>query len=273
MRRWPILFALLAWAGAAQALELDGRFMQGGLVTGRVPPGSRVQLDGEAVALAPDGAFVIGFGRDAGPAAHLEVTAPDGQVEVRELAIAAQAYDIQRIDGLPERQVTPAPEDAARIQADNEKIRLVRARVTPHADFLSGFIWPVTGPVSGVFGSQRILNGVPKAPHNGVDVAAPVGAPVVAPAPGRVALVVEDMFYTGKTVMLDHGLGLTSVYAHLNSIAVREGDALEQGDLLGAVGQTGRVTGAHLHWGLTWKGVHLDPRLAAGDMPQEQAQN
>ena len=268
---WVLIFVTLALP--AQALELSGQFVQGGLVMGQAASGSSVTLDGLGVDVASDGAFVFGFGRDAALKAQLVVTGPDGGREVRDLVVARQTYDVQRIDGLPERKVTPAPEDVMRIKEDNAKIGAVRARLSPKTDFLSGFVWPVIGPISGVFGSQRILNGEPKNPHNGVDVAAPVGAPIVAPAAGVVALVHDDMFYTGKTIMIDHGLGLTSVYAHLDSIAVTDGQRLEQGALIGAVGATGRVTGAHLHWGLTWKGTHLDPKLAAGQMPAEQAGN
>lgn len=264
---WVLIFVTLALP--AQALELTGQFVQGGLVVGQAEPGSTVTLDGAAVDVASDGAFVFGFGRDAALKAQLVVTGPDGGREVRDLVVARQTYDVQRIDGLPERKVTPAPEDLKRIKDDNAKIGAVRARLSPKADFLSGFVWPVIGPISGVFGSQRILNGEPKNPHNGVDVAAPAGALIVAPAAGVVVLVHDDMFYTGKTVMIDHGLGLTSVYAHMNSIAVADGQAVAQGAPLGTVGASGRVTGAHLHWGLTWKGTHLDPKLAAGSMPAE----
>ncbi|MBF0249531.1 MAG: M23 family metallopeptidase [Alphaproteobacteria bacterium] len=257
---------MMVLAMPAQALELSGVFMQGGLVIGHAGPGARVSLDGEAVAVAADGAFVIGFGRDAKDKAVLTVTETDGRTESRTLDIAKQDYDIQRIDGLPARKVTPRPEDVARIKADNAKIGTVRATMTAEPRFVTGFAWPVKGPLSGVFGSQRILNGTPKNPHNGVDVAAPEGTPIRAPAAGVVALVHDDMFYTGKTMMIDHGLGLTSVYAHMASISVIEGQVVEQGQTIGAVGQTGRATGAHLHWGMTWKSTHLDPRLAAGEM-------
>lgn len=269
------LWLVIAFCAAfpAHALDLSGQFVQGGLVVGQAEPGSMVTLDGSGVDVASGGAFVFGFGRDANPKAQLVVTGPDGGREVRDLTVAAQTYDIQHIDGLPERKVTPAPEDLKRIKDDNAKIAAVRALSTSQTHFLSGFVWPVTGPISGVFGSQRILNGEPKNPHNGVDVAAPVGTPIVAPAAGVVVLVHDDMFYTGKTVMIDHGLGLTSVYAHMNSIAVADGQAVAQGAPLGTVGASGRVTGAHLHWGLTWKGTHLDPKLAAGLMPAEQAGN
>lgn len=250
----------------AQALELTGAFKQGGLVIGRAEPGATVSLDGEEVRVAANGAFVIGFARDAKSSVVLDVTVA-GRTERRELSIAKQDYKIQRIDGLPSRKVTPNPADVARIKADNEKIWGVRGSMSADTRFLSGFVWPVEGPISGVFGSQRILNGKPRSPHNGIDVAAPRGATIAAPADGVVALVHQDMFYTGKTLMIDHGLGLTTVYAHMDSIAVVEGQVLGQGDVLGTVGKTGRATGPHLHWGMTWKGVHLDPMLATGPMP------
>lgn len=264
MRLLVALVMLLAVP--AQALELDGSFTQGGLVIGQTDPGAQINLDGEAVDVAANGAFVIGFARDAKPSASLSVTKPDGTVETQKLTIAKQDYKIQRIDGLPSRKVTPNPDDVKRIKADNAKIWDVRATMSPDTRFLSGFTWPVTGPISGVFGSQRILNGKPKSPHNGVDVAAPRGSTIHAPADGVVALVHSDMFYTGKTLMIDHGLGLTTVYAHMDAIFVIEGQVVRQGDPVGKVGKTGRATGPHLHWGMTWKGTHLDPALAAGPM-------
>ena len=264
MRIWIALMALFTLP--AQAFELSGAFKQGGLVIGKTAPGARVMLDGETVDIAANGAFVIGFGRDAKANAVLKVIEPGGKIEERALTIAKQDYKIQRIDGLPARKVTPKPQDVARIKADNTKIWGVRGSLSAEARFVSGFQWPVMGPISGVFGSQRILNGKPKSPHNGVDVAAPKGSIIVAPADGVVALVHSDMFYTGKTVMIDHGLGLTTVYAHMDDISVVEGQVLAQGDAIGAVGKTGRVTGPHLHWGMTWKSVHLDPMLATGPM-------
>lgn len=270
MRILIVLMALFAMPAHAQsrALELSGALKQGGLVIGQTVPGARVTLDEQVVDIAADGAFVIGFGRDAKAHAVLKVMGPDGKVDERALTIAKQDYKIQRIDGLPARKVTPKPQDVARIKADNTKIWGVRGSLSNEARFVSGFQWPVKGPISGVFGSQRILNGKPKSPHNGVDVAAPTGSIIVAPADGVVALVHSDMFYTGKTVMIDHGLGLTTVYAHMSDISVVEGQVLAQGDAIGAVGKTGRVTGPHLHWGMTWKSVHLDPMLATGPMPK-----
>ncbi|MEG3619013.1 M23 family metallopeptidase [Magnetovibrio sp. PR-2] len=262
------LFALLVFVALpVQAFELDGNFSQGGVVFGTAEPGAEVKLNGKAVTVAENGAFVIGFARDAKPQATLTVT-EKGQTTTQSLSIAKVTYKIQRIDGLPTRKVTPNPKDVARIKKDNAGIWGVRGSMSAEPRFLSGFIWPVKGPISGVFGSQRILNGKPKSPHNGVDVAAPRGMAIVAPADGVVALVHQDMFYTGKTVMIDHGLGLTTVYAHMDDVAVIEGQVLSQGDTLGTVGKTGRTTGPHLHWGMTWKSTHVDPSLVTGPMAQ-----
>ena len=246
--------------------SLEGNQTQGGLVFGMTEPGSRVVLDGEALGLSGDGRFLIGFGRDAAKEATLSITGPDGKTDTRILKVVARTYKVQRIDGLPSRKVTPKPQDAARIRADNAGIGRVRALDTHQAYFSSGFMWPVTGPLSGVFGSQRILNGKPKNPHNGTDIAVPEGIIIKAPADGVVALVHDDMFYTGKTLMLDHGFGLTSVYAHMSALLVNEGDLVKKGTPIGKVGKTGRVSGAHLHWGVTLNRTHLDPALIAGDM-------
>ncbi|HEY9163740.1 MAG TPA: M23 family metallopeptidase [Magnetovibrio sp.] len=272
MKIW-LIAAMMVCAVPAWALELSGQFMQGGLVIGQAEPGAKVTLDGETVDVGANGAFVFGFGRDAKAQATLVVSEANGERETRTLSVAPQSYDVQRIDGLPTRKVTPSAEDVARIKADNAEIWAVRETLTPDTRFLSGFTWPVLGPISGVFGSQRILNGNPRSPHNGVDVAAPSGSLIVAPADGVVVLAHPDMFYTGKTVMIDHGLGLSSVYAHMDSIQVVVGQVVQQGAAIGTVGQSGRATGPHLHWGLTWKGVHLDPKLAAGPMPKVSAEN
>lgn len=262
-----VIFAslLVSFSATAKTL-LEGNFTQGGLVFGNTDAGNTVTLDGNPLGLTADGRFLIGFGRDARKKAELVITSPDGNIDRRTLDIAPRTYKVQRIDGLPSRKVTPNPEDIARIKADNAGIGRVRALDTREAFFASGFIWPVTGPISGVFGSQRILNGTPKNPHNGTDIAASEGTLIVAPADGMVVLVHDDMFYTGKTMMLDHGLGLTSVYAHMSAMLVKQGALVKKGDAIGKIGKTGRVTGAHLHWGVTLNHTHLDPALLVGEM-------
>lgn len=245
----------------ASALELSGPVTQGGLIVGRVEPGARVALDDRLIRVAPDGRFLIGFGRDHGPRARLIVIAPDGRATHRTLAVAKRRYDIQRIEGLPAKLVTPDPDTLRRIEDDRAQIRAARAIETPEFLFGLRFAWPAAGPISGVFGSQRILNGEPRSPHLGLDIAAPEGAPVHAAAAGRVALANEDMVLTGKTLLLDHGHGLTTSYIHLSEILVRAGDSVVQGALIGRVGKTGRTTGAHLHWGVNLFDVALDPAL------------
>ncbi len=268
MRRLLAALLLLAAPAQAQEVRFENRIAQGALVVASTAPGSRVSLDGQPVRVAPDGKFVLGFAREA-KTARLDVTAPDGKSRSIELKVEARRFDIQRIDGLPEAQVTPDPAALARIAAENEKIVAARHRDTPEPLFESGFRWPVTGPISGVYGSQRILNGNPRAPHLGVDVARPAGTPVAAAADGIVSLAENDLFFTGGTLMIDHGHGVSSVYAHLSRLDAAVGTRVKAGDIVGAVGATGRVTGPHLHWGLVWFDVRLDPQLVVPPMPEE----
>jgi hypothetical protein len=272
-RRFAWRFALIALMFAATSaradtLELAGAFEQGGLVHGATVPGTKISLDDREVPVAPDGRFVIGFGRDAPTEARLVLHRPDGTIEERRLAIARRDYDIQRIDGLPQETVTPDPQLLQRIKSEAERISALRAVPGSDPDFALPLIWPALGPISGVYGSQRILNGEPRAPHMGVDVAAPPGTPVAAAAGGVVRLA-DDFFLTGNTILIDHGYGLTTSYAHLSRIDVAVGQHVRQGERIGAIGATGRVTGPHLHWGLEWLGVRLDPQLAVGPMPTQ----
>jgi murein DD-endopeptidase MepM/ murein hydrolase activator NlpD len=163
--------------------------------------------------------------------------------------------------------VEPSEEDLARIKADAEAIAKARARDSAEPLWDTEWRWPVVGRISGVFGSQRILNGQPRRPHYGVDVAMPTGTPVVAPADGVVSLAHGDMYFTGGTVILDHGHGVGSLYAHLSAVDVAEGTRLRKGERLGAIGATGRATGPHLHWGMTWYALNVDPALVVPPMP------
>lgn len=251
---WPTLLL-------AGALALEGPLKQGGMVVGRVAPGSAVSLEGRPLRVSGNGLFVMGFGRDAGPTARLDIVYPDGGVEHRELEIAQREYRTQRIDGLEPSKVTPAPEVLERIRKEQAMVDTARMLDDPRLDFRASFEPPVAGPITGVFGSQRILNGKPRRPHYGVDFAAPSGTPVTAPAPGVVTLVHGDMYFSGGTVILDHGHGLSSVFIHLSRIDVRDGEHVEQGAVIGAVGATGRATGPHLHWGVNWFQERLDPQL------------
>jgi murein DD-endopeptidase MepM/ murein hydrolase activator NlpD len=264
------LVALL-FAGSASAhdLNLTGPLIQGGLIQGATEPGAEVLFNGRAVRVSEAGLFLIGFGRDDTGPFDLEVRHPDGGVTRRSMVIEARQYDIQRIDGLPQNMVSPDAATVARIQREGAAIAAARAIDTAEPLFASGFLWPAIGPISGVYGSQRILNGEPKQPHFGVDVANPTGSPVTAPADGIVVLAENDLFYTGGTVMLDHGHGLTTAFLHMSSVTVRLNQRVAQGDLIGRIGATGRVTGAHLDWRVNLFKTRLDPQLLVGPMPAE----
>ncbi|HXM85299.1 MAG TPA: M23 family metallopeptidase [Stellaceae bacterium] len=270
MRRF--LFALvavlpIAVPAYAGTLTLDGPIEQGGLIRGKVDPGASVSLDGAPVRVAPDGHFILGFARDAPDHAALDVVYRDGSKEHRDLSVTARQYDTRNITGLPEDQVSPGPELLDRIKRENGEAAAARNIDSNLLFFETRFIWPVTGPISGVYGSQTILNGQPRAPHMGVDIAAPPGTPIKAPAAGTVTLAEKDFFMTGGTVMIDHGYGLSTVYFHMSRLDVRLGQKVAQGQIIGAVGATGRATGPHLHWGLNWYQLRLDPALVVGPMP------
>ena len=266
-----LVLVLPAGIALADAVTLEGNLVQGGLVIGHAEPGSKVTLDGNAVRVARDGMFLIGFGREALPQAELIVRRPDGVVDYRTLEIAQRDYDIQRIDGLPEEMVTPDPALLARIAEEREMIQAAWAHDTPAIDFLGGFIWPVEGPISGVYGSQRILNGEPRQPHYGVDMAAPEGTLVAAPASGIVRLAETDLYFTGGTVIIDHGHGLSSTLMHMASITVFVGQRIKQGDIVGTVGATGRATGPHLDWRMNLRDARIDPQLLVPPMPVLEA--
>lgn len=258
--------ALLVLAGPLAALELSGELQQGGMVLGQVAPGAGLSLDGKPVKVAPDGRFVIGFGREAPARATLEVRS-GGEVSEHVLNVAPRQFRIQRIEGVPQRTVTPDPKDLARIRAEAQLVKAARAKSSEQMAFAEPFRWPLLGPITGVYGSQRIYNGTPGNPHYGVDVAAPVGTPVVAPAAGRVVLAHPDMFYSGGTLIIDHGYGVNSTFIHLSRILVEVGDEVAAGDAVAEVGATGRATGPHLDWRINWFDVRLDPQLVVGPMP------
>ncbi|MEE9300671.1 MAG: M23 family metallopeptidase [Alphaproteobacteria bacterium] len=265
----PFLAALLVCSVSVHAgeLRLEGAFVQGGLVEGRIEANARVWLDGRELRVRSDGLFLLGFGRDAAPEALIELRHPDGASETRVLSIAGRDYEIERIDGLVEEMVTPGADELTRIETEAALVAQARARDTDAPYFASGFAWPVLGPITGVYGSARILNGEPRRPHYGVDIAAPEGTLVRAPADGIVALVHRDMFYTGGTVILDHGYGLSSAFLHMRAIVVVEGDLLRQGEVIGELGATGRASGAHLDWRVNLFDIRLDPALLVGPMP------
>lgn len=256
-------FWLIQASQADDRLSLEGAFAQGGMAIGRTAPGSVVRFDGQDVRVAPDGTFVIGFHRDDPPVMTLTVALEDGTVLRRDIAVDQRDYEIQRIDGLPDTMVTPPDDVLARIREEAALVQAARDRDTPGTWFAQGFVWPVKGRITGVYGSQRILNGVPRQPHYGVDIAAPEGTPVVAPASGVVSLAHPDMYFSGGTLMIDHGHGLASAFLHMQRISVVEGERVVQGQKIGTVGATGRATGPHLDWRINWFDKRIDPALVA----------
>ena len=256
-----MVFAYSNRVHAADRALLKGSLIPGSLITGKVAPGSKINFHKKTVRVSPDGTFILGFGRNAKLTQSIEILDPNGFTYTQNIKLKKRTYNITRIDGLPGRKVTPNPKDVNRIKANNAGIVRVRQLDTKTQNFLNGFQWPILGRISGVYGSQRVLNGKPRSPHNGVDIAAPKGSTVLATAKGTIALVHQDMFYSGKTVMIDHGHGLSSIYIHMSEILVKQGQLVTKGEAIGAVGMTGRATGPHLHWGISLFRTHLDPML------------
>lgn len=264
-----ILFSVFGTAAAADdGLSFKGQWRQGSMLIGHAPHGTSIVFDGQDVALTPYGTFVIGLDRDEKSPAELRVTLP-GQVQrTLNYPVAPGQWKIQHIDGLPKAQVNPPPVVMARIHRESQEIRDVRAKSSGLVGFTQPFIWPVRGRISSVFGSQRILDGEPKQPHYGVDVAVSPGTPVKAAADGVVSLVAADLYFTGGTLMIDHGHGVQSVYCHLSKVEVKTGEAVKQGQVVALSGQSGRATGPNLHWGVSWFNHHVDAAALSGPMPR-----
>jgi len=264
-----ILSALLAVATgvAAPAPAGDARVVfpqsvpQGALVIGKVPPGSEVEHGGRRLRVTGYGSVVFGVGRDAAGPLLVAVRRPDGGTQSVSIAVTARDWPIERVNGVPPKTVSPPPAIAERIRREQEQVVQARDRDDARADFAKGFAWPLTGRISGRFGNQRVYNGSPGSPHSGMDIAAATGTPVRAPAAGVVTLVAPDFYLTGGTLLIDHGHGISSNFLHLSRIDVKPGDRVEQGQLVAAVGATGRATGPHLHWGMSWFDVRIDPLL------------
>lgn len=246
----------------------DGPMIQGGVVLGTAPAlTSRLVFGGEAIRVEPDGRFLIAFDRDAGPAAEIVATRVDGSVVRRTLQVQKRAWRIERLDTLP-RVSQPSAEFARRRPIELGQIAAARAVNAASGGWRQRFMWPVTGRISGLFGSQRIYKGEPGSYHGGVDVARPSGTPILAPADGVVILAAASPFtLEGRLLMVDHGMGLNSAFLHLSRIDVQVGDVVRRGQTIGAIGMTGRATGPHLHWGMRWRDAKIDPLLVAGSMP------
>ena len=263
-----LVSALLLTCSLVQAIELTGTPVQGGLMFGQAAPGSSLSLDGEAIAISAQGQFVIGFGRDESGSRQLQVISPDGEVFQKELAVKKRQYAIERVDGLPPKTVTPDPAAAARIKEDGRMVTSARQHRDDQAYYANGFAWPAKGRISGVYGSQRVLNGEPRRPHFGLDIAAPQGTDVYAPADGLITMTHPDMYFSGGTIILDHGQGLSSSFLHLSKILVENGTFVKQGDLIARIGATGRASGPHLDWRMNWLDRRVDPQALLEPMNQ-----
>lgn len=242
------------------ALETTGEWQQGAVILGKVAPGVSVEFKQRKLQLTKDGKFVIGIGRDA-PDTAVITTISEGKTEQHSFAVKARTYDIQRVEGVPQATVEPNKEQEDRIKREAGLVSAARKADLPLGFFAQKFQWPLVGPISGVYGSQRVYNGIPKTPHFGLDIAMPVGTKVQAPAGGVVTLVHPDMFLSGGTLIIDHGHGLSSTFIHLSKILVQPGDNIKQGQEIALVGQTGRASGPHLHWAMNWFDERVDPQL------------
>lgn len=250
-----------------RGLQLDTALQQGALVSGRSE--HPLQVDGRLVRLGAQGEVVFGLGRDQ-TEVSLCLLPPAAAPRCGKLPVAPRAWRTEKVSGLPPRTVEPDPATAARIASEAARVAEARTRNDARVDFLGPWQQPAQGRISGVYGSQRIRNGVPGSPHLGLDIAAPTGTPVAAAAAGVVSLAVTDMVLSGHTVLIDHGHGISSVYIHLSRIDVAAGQRVQAGEIIGAIGATGRASGPHLHWGLNWFERKLDPALLLDPHKQQE---
>jgi murein DD-endopeptidase MepM/ murein hydrolase activator NlpD len=253
---------------AIGAFKLNRAPAQGSISLGQVPNGTkRLVVNGQDVAVAPDGRFVIGFGRDYDATAIIVAYLADGRSISERVPVAKRAWKIENLATV-RRYSQPDVEFQARRPGELEQINAARRMAIKSEGWRQKFIWPAYGRISGLFGSQRIYAGELGSPHSGVDVAGGAGAPVVAPADGVVTLAAAAPFtLEGNLLIIDHGMGLDSAFLHLSRIVVKKGDVLRQGQVVGAIGATGRASGPHLHWGMKWKQERIDPQPLAGPMP------
>jgi biotin carboxyl carrier protein len=273
-RMSTLLFALSALAlgsGArAAALRLPASIPEGGLVIGHADAACRVSYAGRILHVGKDGTFAFGVGRNAQGSLQVTARCPGQPPASRTIQVRKRHWPVERIRGVPPKTVTPPPAVAARIAREHALVKQVRTRNDDREDFEHGFRWPVHGRISGRFGSQRFYNGVPRAPHSGVDIAVPTGTPVHAPAPGIVTMA-RRLYLSGNTVIIDHGAGISSVMLHMSRLEVKPGEHVRAGQVVGLSGMTGRATGPHVHWGMNWFGVRMDPRLVAREHPYRPA--
>ena len=280
MAIWTVLFCTASMAvttnsaareDSAILLKLvSGKAVQGGMLVFQTKAGTKIILDGLELPVSADGLFVLGFHRDDATPQELRAIDASGKTAKLTLTPEMRDWEIQHIDNLPTNMVTPPEAVITRIKKDIKNVKAARAVISDFDDVLkNGFVWPVWGRISGIYGAQRILNGKPRQPHYGIDIAAPSGVAVRAAGAGRVTMAM-DLYFTGGTVIIDHGFGLNSTYSHLKDMYVRPGDRVTRGGVIGSVGSTGRSTGPHLDWRINWRHKRLDPLLIAGPLRPAQ---
>ncbi|MGD9811419.1 MAG: M23 family metallopeptidase [Sphingobium sp.] len=247
---------------------LVGDARQGAVMRGTAPGGTRrLTFNGVEISVTDKGEFIIAFDRDAESHAVLRAERSDGSVVTQDIPVRPGEWRIENVDASPTANI-PSAAFVARRKPELERIAAARAINAQSDGWRQAFRWPATGRISGLFGAQRIYRGTPGSYHGGVDVVAPAGTPFVAPADGVVVLAAEQPFtLEGYLLIIDHGMGLNSAFLHCSSLAVKEGDVVRQGQVLGRIGATGRATGPHLHWSMKWRDARLDPATLAGPMP------
>ncbi len=265
---FPLIMSLVS--SCALSLEIKSEWIQGGLILGNTSPGNQLTFLGRNVRVNEQGDFAVGLSRNAKPTVELIEKTPQGVTQKYTFTVKQRKYNEQRVDGVPKRTVNIPEEELPRIRKESRLIKEARTSDTKLPYFAQPFIWPATGIISGVYGSRRIYNGVPKRPHYGLDIAAPQGTPVKAPASGVVTLVHKNMYFSGGIIIMDHGHGVSSTFIHLHKSHVKKGDVVTQGQVIAEIGSTGRSTGPHLHWSMNWFKQRLDPQLLLGEMPKSQ---
>ena len=262
-----LIFSIYLIAGNASAFELCGSIKQGEFVIGKAKDANVVSINENELMLSKDGYFLLAFGRDEKNTQKLKIVANEDFNY--SFDVGKTDWDVQNIKGVPPRKVTPSDSDLAAIELERKVVRGSLKEVKDNTSWLSGFMMPVEGRISGKFGGQRIMNNVPKNPHQGMDIAAKEGTPIKASADGEIVLAYPDLFYSGNVVVIDHGFGLQTIYAHMKDMSVKVGQKVRKGDVIGTVGKTGRATGPHLHWGASLRNVRFNPQSLV-DMEKNQ---
>jgi murein DD-endopeptidase MepM/ murein hydrolase activator NlpD len=262
-----VLILLVIPSVSIAEVDIKTQWIQGGLILGEIDPSSTLAFLGKKVRMNVQGVFVVGLGRDAKSSVQLIETVASGEVITHTFSVEQRSYNEQKVNGVPKKTVNVSESALPRIRKEVRAAKKARKVDSELQYFLQKFIWPARGIISGVYGSRRYYNGVPKRPHYGVDVAAPQGSDVIAPASGMITLVHKNMYFSGGTVIMDHGHGVSSTFIHLHKAHVKEGDYVEQGQLIAEIGSTGRSTGPHLDWRMNWFDQRLDPQLLMDGLP------